>query len=123
MRRQKIWETYDVCLRDWAIHNEVWLPTIPADRQPAWHMFTLLMPSPAARTDFIAHLKARNISAVFHYLPLHLSEAGRRYGGQPGDCPVTEDISERLVRLPFFNALDDSLQDRVIAAVLDFSIH
>lgn len=119
-RRQKIWESYYVALQDWAAENEVRLPIVPADCQPAWHMFFLLLPSADARDDFISHLQSRNISAVFHYLPLHLSEAGRRHGGQPGDCPVTEDITDRLVRLPFFNSLDQSLQERVIAAVLDF---
>lgn len=119
-RRQEIWETYNVSLQGWAAENEVRMPTIPADRQPAWHMFYFLMPTAGAREDFIAHLKARDIAAVFHYLPLHLSEAGRRFGGRPGDCPVTEDVSDRLVRMPFFNSLDQFLQERVIAAVLEF---
>ena len=54
---------------------------------------------------------------VFHYLPLHLSRMGRSFGGEPGQCPVTEDVSERLVRLPFFNDLSEQDQDRVIATV------
>ena len=60
------------------------------------------------------------ILAVFHYLPLHLSEMGRALGGRVGQCPVSEDASDRLVRLPFFTGLSESEQDRVIDAVLAF---
>ena len=119
-RREAIWKRYDTSLQQWSLSNNVRLPVVPAECEPAWHMFYLLMPSPAARQAFILHLKAQDISAVFHYLPLHLSTFGSRYGGRPGDCPVTEDISDRLVRLPFFNSLDHALQDRVITAVLEF---
>jgi dTDP-4-amino-4,6-dideoxygalactose transaminase len=59
---------------------------------------------------------------VFHYLPLHLSEMGRRFGGREGDCPVTESISDRLVRLPFHNHLSDADQDRVIDAILSLRV-
>jgi dTDP-4-amino-4,6-dideoxygalactose transaminase len=53
-------------------------------------------------------------------VPLHLSEMGRKFGGRPGDCPVTEDVSGRLLRLPFFNSLAEADQDRVVAAVREF---
>jgi dTDP-4-amino-4,6-dideoxygalactose transaminase len=76
------------------------------------------MPSLAARTALLARLRERRILAVFHYLPLHLSEMGRRMGGQPGQCPVTEDVSDRLVRLPLFYQLTDADQTRVIDAVM-----
>jgi dTDP-4-amino-4,6-dideoxygalactose transaminase len=58
--------------------------------------------------------------AVFHYLPLHLSEYAKRWGGKPGDCPVTEDVSDRLVRLPFFNSMTPDVQTRVLEAILSF---
>jgi dTDP-4-amino-4,6-dideoxygalactose transaminase len=58
--------------------------------------------------------------AVFHYLPLHLSPMGRRLGGRPGDCPVSEDVSDRLLRLPFYNELDEAAQGEVIDAVQAF---
>ena len=64
--------------------------------------------------------RAHGILAVFHYLPLHLSKFGLRYGGRAGDHPVTEDISDRLLRLPFFCALTDAEQTRVIEAVSEF---
>ena len=81
------------------------------------HMFYLLMPSLEARTAFIARLREAHILAVFHYQPLHLSEMGRHYGGRPGQCPVTEDIADRLVRLPLYFQLSPGEQDRVIDAV------
>jgi dTDP-4-amino-4,6-dideoxygalactose transaminase len=119
-RRREIWETYYSALQGWGAKNNVRLPIVPPHCQQAWHMFYLLMPSLSQRQAFITHLEERNISAVFHYLPLHLSSVGRRYGGSPGTCPITEDLSDRLVRLPFYNTLDQALQERVIAAILDF---
>jgi dTDP-4-amino-4,6-dideoxygalactose transaminase len=84
-------------------------------------MYYLLLPSLEARTALIAHLKERGILAVFHYQPLNLSDMGRKFGGKPGDCPVTEDISDRLLRLPFYNAMDEATQHRVIEAVQQFT--
>ena len=81
------------------------------------HIFYLLMPSLQARTALIAHLRSRLILAVFHYLPLHLSDMGRGFGGREGQHPVTEDVSDRLVRLPIFFQLTDDEQERVIDAV------
>lgn len=83
-------------------------------------MFYLLMPSLAARQALIAHLRARGILAIFHYLPLHLSAMGRKFGGEPGDCPVTETITDQILRLPFFNDLTEFEQEKVIDAVLAF---
>lgn len=119
-RRRAIWERYDERLRDWAGRGGVRTPVIPAHCRQTHHMYYLLMPDLAARTAFIAHLKARNIVAVFHYLPLHLSRYAQQWGGAAGDCPVAEDVSDRLVRLPFFTSLDADQQQRVIDAVLEF---
>ncbi len=60
--------------------------------------------------------------SVFHYLPLHLSDMGRGFGGQPGDCPVTEDVADRLLRLPFYNDLSHADQARVVDAVTEFRV-
>src|SRR3954453_24138110 len=83
-------------------------------------MFYLLLPDLEARQGLIEHLKARGIMAVFHYLPLHLSTMGLQYGGRPGQCAVTEDVSDRLLRLPFYNDLTPEEQDDVIEAVRSF---
>ena len=83
-------------------------------------MFYLLMPSLETRQALINHLKARGILSVFHYLPLHLSPMGSRFGGRPGQCPVTERTSECLLRLPFYNDLTESEQAEVVAAIQQF---
>lgn len=117
-RRKQIWDKYDRALRDWAARNSVRQPFIPADRGQTYHMYYLLFPGLAQRQAFIAGLKEQEILSVFHYLPLHLSDMGLRFGGQVGDCPVTERVSDELVRLPLFYNLMDAEQDRVIDAIL-----
>jgi dTDP-4-amino-4,6-dideoxygalactose transaminase len=119
-RRQTIWHAYSQALADWAATHGVGLPVVPDDCEQAYHMFYLLMPSLDSRQALIAHLKALGVMAVFHYLPLHVSVMGRRFGGRAGQCPVTEDISDRLVRLPFFYALTEAEQATVIAAIRSF---
>lgn len=119
-KRQRIFERYASALGPWARAHGVTLPTVPEHCEQAYHMFYMLLPRFADRTALIAHLKAANISATFHYVPLHTSPMGRTFGGREGMCPVTEDISERLVRLPFFADLSELQQDRVIDEVLRF---
>ncbi|HEX6202384.1 MAG TPA: dTDP-4-amino-4,6-dideoxygalactose transaminase [Thermoanaerobaculia bacterium] len=116
-RRRAIWEAYRDGLADWAEEQGVGLPVVPDDCEQAYHLFYLMLPSLDARTALIDHLRARGIHAVFHYVPLHLSAMGRRFGGRPGDCPVAEEAGDRLLRLPFFNGLRSDEQERVIAAV------
>jgi len=116
-RRREIWEEYAGELRDWAAQVGAQIPTIPEHCESTYHMFYLLMPDLERRQALIEHLKEMRILAVFHYQPLHLSEMGRLFGGLAGDCPVTESIADRLVRLPFYNGMSDEEQGRVIAAV------
>ncbi len=119
-KRRQVWEYYSQNLNLWAREHDVCLPFVPAHCEQSYHMFYMLMPSLARRQALIAHLKSLAILSVFHYLPLHLSDMGSRFGGKPGDCPVTEDISDRLVRLPFYHELSRQDQDLVIQAILDF---
>jgi dTDP-4-amino-4,6-dideoxygalactose transaminase len=119
-KRRQVWEYYSEHLSGWAHDHGVRLPSVPADCEQSYHMFYLLLPSLKQRQALIAHLKARGILSVFHYLPLHLSDMGRRFGGTEGDCPVTEDVSERLLRLPFFNSLTETDQATVVAAIHEF---
>lgn len=120
--RRRIWESYFRELEPWAAQNGVALPHIPGHCDQSFHMFYLLLPSLAARQALIAHLKSHDIMSVFHYLPLHLSNMGRSFGGRPGDCPVTESVSDRLLRLPFYNDLDEPTQARVISAIQEFKM-
>jgi dTDP-4-amino-4,6-dideoxygalactose transaminase len=79
------------------------------------------MPTLEQRQSLISFLKERGISAVFHYLPLHLSSMGRQLGGHPGECPVTENVSDRLVRLPFYNDLTPADLEHVVGTVRSWS--
>jgi dTDP-4-amino-4,6-dideoxygalactose transaminase len=119
-RRRHIWERYDSSLRDWARSREARVPTVPGHCDQTYHMYYLIMPSYAERQAVIEHLANRDISSVFHYLPLHLSPMGRRLGGKEGDCPVTEEVSDGLLRLPFYNQMTDAELDRVVAALKSF---
>jgi dTDP-4-amino-4,6-dideoxygalactose transaminase len=120
--RRKIWEKYERDLEPWAKANDIRLPYVPAHCEQAYHMFYLLLPTLASRQALIEHLKARKITAVFHYLPLHLSAGARRFGTLAQACPVTEDVSDRLLRVPFYNTLSDAEQGRVIHALREFQI-
>ncbi len=115
--RKRIWETYHTHLSEWAHLQGIRLPVVPDHCEQPYHMYYLLLPSLAARQALIAYLKERGILSVFHYLPLHLSDMGQRLGGQPGDCPVTEDVSDRLLRLPFYNDLTEQDQDWVCEVI------
>jgi dTDP-4-amino-4,6-dideoxygalactose transaminase len=119
--RRQVWEIYQAGLKDWASERGVQLPQVPGNCQQAYHMFHLLMPNLEVRDGMIAHLKKNEIHSVFHYLPLHLSEMGIRYGGQPGDCPVTERVSDQLLRLPFYNNLTGEEQAQVIETILKYN--
>lgn len=118
--RRRVWEYYNQHLQQWASAHSVHLPTIPEQCGQPYHMFYMLLPSLAQRQALIAHLKERGILSVFHYLPLHLSEMGQRSGGKPGDCPVAEEMSERLLRLPFYNDLSEADQEYIVSALHDF---
>ena len=120
-QRRAVFTRYAAALAGWAQQNGIKLPTVPDDCEPAWHLFYLCLPDLAARQRFIAHMKAREIHALFHYLPLHAAPMGQRWGGKPGDCPITEQMSDRLVRLPFFTTMAEAQQEQVIAAALAFS--
>ena len=119
-RRRQIWEAYARELASWAEANGVRLPIVPPECEQTYHMFYVIMPSLKSREALIAHLAGFGILAVFHYLPLHLSPMGARFGGRQGDFPVTEDLSDRLLRFPFFTGMSSSEQSQVIEAVQAF---
>ena len=96
------------------------LPTVPDDRGQAYHLYYLLLADDTARDRLIREAKAQGITCPFHYVPLHLSPVGLQLGGREGQCPVTENISPRLVRLPFYGGLTAEEQERVIRLVLEF---
>ncbi len=119
--RKRVWDTYATALQPWAAEHGVRLPIVPPYCEQNYHMFYLMMPSLEARQRFIAHLKGLGISAVFHYLPLHSSPAGKRHAARATDCPVTDWVSDRVVRLPLFNDLGESDLERIVADIHAFS--
>ena len=115
--RKRIWEFYHTNLRNWASQHGIGLPIIPAQADNPYHLFYLILRTPAERDRLIEHLSTHGIQSAFHYLPLHLSKMGRSFGGKDGDCPVCEDISLRLLRLPFHNHLNEEELARVVTAL------
>lgn len=119
-KRRTLWDNYWRGLTPWAAQQGVQLPFVPDHCKQSYHMFYLLLPSLADRQALIELLTQRGILAVFHYLPLNISSMGRKLGGFQGQCPVTESISDRLLRLPFYNDLKESEQDEVIETINSF---
>jgi dTDP-4-amino-4,6-dideoxygalactose transaminase len=118
--RKQIWEFYYAGLKEWASAHDVKLPYIPEHCEQPHHMFYMLLPDLNLRQKLIAFLHERGIISVFHYLPLHLSEMGGKFGGRQGDCPVTECVSDQLIRLPFHNALTGSDVELVVENIREF---
>jgi dTDP-4-amino-4,6-dideoxygalactose transaminase len=119
-KRQRVWNYYNEHLWSWAQKHDVKLPTIPPHCEQSYHMFYMILADGNQRDALIRHLKERKILSVFHYFPLHLSAMGRKFGATEGTCPVSESISERLVRLPFYNDLSEAEQERVVDAICQF---
>jgi dTDP-4-amino-4,6-dideoxygalactose transaminase len=119
-RRKIIWEQYNQYLASWATENGFRLPVIPEECEQSYHMFYMLAPDLETRTRFIQTLREKDIYSVFHYLPLHISGMGKELGGKPGDCPVTEKVSDQLVRLPLNNSMGLDDVEQVIDTILEF---
>ena len=119
--RLTIWQRYHEMLAGLEQQGLLRRPIVPADCRHNGHMYYILLQSPAARQKVLAGLKAHDINAVFHYVPLHSSPAGRRFGRAHGDLSLTTALSERLVRLPMWLGLSETQQLRVrevLAAIL-----
>jgi dTDP-4-amino-4,6-dideoxygalactose transaminase len=119
-KRKSIWERYFQGLGEWAADSRIKLPTIPANCDQSYHLFYMLLSSLEERQRFIQYLRENHIYSVFHYVPLHTSAMGRKFGYQEGDLPITEVISDRLVRLPFYYDLSEADQDQVISVIKKF---
>ena len=119
-KRQAIWSAYDDGLADWADDRGVARPTVPDGcAQPA-HLYRLLLPHADQQPALIKHLAAAGVQATFHYLPLHDSAAGVRFGRLGTPCPVTDAVAASLVQLPLHPGLTTDDVERVVAAVLSF---
>ncbi len=128
-KRRAIWERYEEALVEWSEGRGIRRPIVPDNCEQAYHMYYLLMPSLDARTRFIAWLKDRGVLAVFHYLPLNKSEFARTAAKRTDlkkrwaetACPVTEDVSDRIIRLPFYTGMTNKEQAIVLDAILSWN--
>ena len=119
-RRLALWQRYFEALRPLADEGKLTLPHVPENCEHNAHMFYIKLRDISERSDFINHLKARDIVSVFHYIPLHSSPAGQKFGRLAGEDKFTTKESERLVRLPMFYQLSEQQQGQVIEAVCEF---
>lgn len=112
-RRLDMWDTYHRWFAPLEKAGKVRRPTVPSECQQNGHMYYLLLPDLERRTKFIAKLKENGIGAVFHYLPLHESPMGMKYGRASAELPITRETSDRLVRLPLWLGLEEHLVDTI----------
>ncbi len=119
-RRRAIYQYYRRHLKPLEAEGLLRLPYTPEDCTSNYHMFYVLLPDGEARDGLMAHLKSKDIHAVFHYVPLHSSPMGRTFGYQEGDLPITEQTSARLLRLPFFYEIQEEEQARVVEEIHSF---
>ena len=113
-KRMTIWQNYHHALAGLEATGKLRRPTVPADCTHNAHMYYVLLDSLAKRTEVIARLKLSGINSVFHYVPLHSSPAGMKYGRASGQLPNTVALADRLVRLPIWLGMGDG-QDQVIS--------
>ncbi len=118
--RLKVWNDYHTGLKDLEAGENLRRPTIPANCTHNGHMYYVLTKSLEVRTELIEFLKSRGVSSVFHYIPLHSAPAGRKFARAHGTLRHTDEISERLVRLPMWSGLDAAAESRVLESVHDF---
>jgi dTDP-4-amino-4,6-dideoxygalactose transaminase len=116
-RRLAIWERYHEAFEELEVDGRARRPVVSAECAHNGHLYYLLVPDLATRTSVLRTLNERDVNAVFHYVPLHTSKAGRRYARTSGDLSRTVDLSERLVRVPLWAGMADDDVERVIAEV------
>lgn len=117
-KRRALFERYARALAPHADRLGFRLPVVPDHCDPAYHMFYVLVRDRATRDAVLAGMRAEGIQPTFHYVPLHSSDAGRRFSAAPTACPVSEDVSGRLLRLPFYNNLSAADAERVVTSFL-----
>lgn len=118
--RMKIWSRYREELSETAERHGLDLPFVPPECTHNAHMFYFKARSLEERSAFISFMKERGILCVFHYIPLHSSPAGKKFGRFDGEDEFTTRESERLVRLPLYYGLTESDQSKVIGCIKEF---
>lgn len=118
-RRRHVSTTYRQLIEPYVEELAIELPYEPADAEPADHMFYVILPRTAMRAELISKMRADGVHPTFHYVPLHRAPGAQLLADGLGECPVTDDISGRLLRLPFYNDLADDDLERVVATLVD----
>lgn len=121
-QRLQIWDRYHERLESLEAEGLLRRPIIPEHCQHNAHMYYVLLPEGIDRQKVLGEFKKNDIMALFHYVPLHSSPAGQRYGKVHADLANTESLSNRIIRLPIWMGLSEEQQDRVIT-VLDKALH
>lgn len=116
LRRLEIWRRYHEAFAELESEGLAQRPEVPPGHVHNGHLYYLILPSATARDGFIAAMRAAGIATSFHYVPLHSSPAGRRFGRSVGDLVQTEQLSRRLVRLPLWPGLDPQAVERIVEA-------
>ena len=119
-KRHRVWNHYAQTLPGWATDNGIEMPTIPEGCEHPAHLFYLIFPDLETRTRFIAHMKANEIMTVFHYLPLEQSKFAVSKGWNKHHCPISHDMSQRLVRLPLFTHLQEAELNSIVDTATSF---
>ena len=112
--RLKIWDYYHQNLKDLEVKNILQRPYVPKHCEQNAHLYYVLVNSESKRNELLKRLEEENILAFFHYIPLHSSPAGKKFGKTIGSLHVTNDVANRLVRLPLWVGITKKEQDRVI---------
>jgi dTDP-4-amino-4,6-dideoxygalactose transaminase len=116
-RRKALWNRYHERFRELELAGRVRRPSIPEGCEHNAHLYYVLLPSLEQRTRLIARLKAIGIGAVFHYVPLHSSPAGRRLARVSGSMANTDGVSDRLLRLPLWLGMPPDAPERIAAEI------
>jgi dTDP-4-amino-4,6-dideoxygalactose transaminase len=120
-RRHEIWDTYSRELATWAAESGVTLMNPPGGIHAA-HVFYLLMPTAQLRDAALDHMRSQGVVATFHYVPLHSSPAGERFGRVSGSLERTDSFASRLMRLPLWPGMSSAQVEQVIATMKAFSV-
>ena len=120
-KRKNLWDSYHKNLKDWCSENDVAQPLVPSHCKQSYHMYYLLLPNHSLQTKFINYLSKLKIKAVTHYQPLHSSPYSKKISNYKDDnCPVTTDVSQRIVRLPMFYNMTSKQHSKVINSIYSF---
>ena len=118
--RLRSWQIYHDLLAPLEDQARLRRPIVPAECSHNAHMYYILLPDTPTRDGLMHELRGRGIYAVFHYVPLHSSPAGRRLGRTPQELPVTDSVAGRLLRLPLWSGISVDEQATVVSAIADY---